>query len=139
MPREHRAFFAPGVAYRAPAFVATSSSEAVARLSFLASPPFPPPSAEQRPPFQEHTLWKFHFDCELPESVRCRHVNFIPSDLSMVGGEDEYLFVPYSCFTVCQVRWQEGATSADHPHVIEVQVAPDNKRMPEDLLVAPWY
>ena len=55
---------------------------------------------------------------------------------SHVQGEHEYLFVPYSVFTVLSVQWNEG--SADDPHVIELLAAVDNRQENEDLPLAPW-
>ena len=51
-------------------------------------------------------------------------------------GEEEYLFTPYSAFTVLSAIWNAG-TDAD-PHIIELQAAVDNKAEPEDLPLAPW-
>ena len=98
-------------------------------------------------------------------------------------GEDEFLFAPYSCFTVRAVHWEArrpvdrpsaaqlpllhpspsarppevkplleatdpvraGAQAAPlvdtydaRPHRIEVDVAPDNRRAPSGLPLAPW-
>jgi hypothetical protein len=58
-----------------------------------------------------------------------------------VHGEDEFLFAPYSCFTVRAVHWEESPIVDDFdmlPHRIEVDVAPDNQRMPKELPLAPW-
>ena len=48
----------------------------------------------------------------------------------------QYLFAPYSAFTVVSAAWNLG-TSLD-PHVIELEAAVDNKEEPEDLPLAPW-
>ena len=48
----------------------------------------------------------------------------------------QYLFAPYSAFTVVSATWNLG-TSLD-PHVIELHAAVDNKEEPEDLPLAPW-
>eukprot|EP01045_Picozoa_sp_COSAG04_P008174 COSAG04_NODE_447_length_14267_cov_17.958569_11_plen_53_part_00 len=48
----------------------------------------------------------------------------------------EYVFAPYSVFTVVSAEWKAGTT--DDPHVIELQAAVDNKGEPEDLPLAPW-
>ena len=50
--------------------------------------------------------------------------------------ESEYLFVPYSVFTVHHASWRAG-TDGD-PHVIELYAETDNKGEPEDLSLAPW-
>ena len=133
------AFFAPGVAYRAPMFVATSFDDAVSVNTFLRR--LERPSASQRPPHQEPTLWLFHYDGSLPQSRRCVHVNFIDRTDGTVHGEDEFLFAPYSCFTVRAVHWEADPVVDEYdarPHRIEVDVAPDNRRAPTDLPLAPW-
>ena len=53
-----------------------------------------------------------------------------------LGSEQEYLFAPYSVFTVLSATWNAG-TTAD-PHVIELEAAVDNQAEPEDLPLAPW-
>ena len=101
----------------------------------------PPPTAHQAPPFQEPCLWRFHFDGGLPERRRCVHANFIDRTDGTVHGEDEFLFVPYSVFTVRHVEWKSQPTVnayAVQPHIIEVDVASDNLRHPPDLPLAPW-
>ena len=42
--------------------------------------------------------------------------------------EQEYLFAPYSAFTVLSAKWNAG-TTAD-PHVVELLAAHDNKTEP---------
>ena len=56
--------------------------------------------------------------------------------LVVMMGESEYLFAPYSVFTVRRATWAAG-TVAD-PHVIELLAAPDNRGEPLDLQLAPW-
>ena len=104
LPRTLRDFFVAGTQYRAPMFVATSFDQAVA-VAFMTR--LEPASDEQSPPHQEPTLWTFHFDASLPESRRCVHVNFIDKNDGSLngveaneGGEEEFLFTPYSAFTV---------------------------------------
>ena len=75
-------------------------------------------------------LWLVRIHPEL----KCAHVNLVKR--TNVPGEEEYLFAPYSAFTVISATWNAG-TSAD-PHVIELQAAADNKLEPEDLPLAPW-
>eukprot|EP01046_Picozoa_sp_COSAG06_P035146 COSAG06_NODE_3745_length_4949_cov_10.597938_3_plen_70_part_00 len=65
-----------------------------------------------------------------------------------VGGEAEFLFAPYSIFTVRNVTWGQGGA----PHRIELDAATDNLVQAEggdgrwatpagseDLPLAPWY
>ena len=139
LPRMHRTFFQPGTRYRAPMFIATSFNESVSINTFLTR--LDPASAAQQPPFQEPVLWTFHFDGSLPEARRCVHVNFIDRTDGTVHGEDEFLFAPYSCFTVRAVHWDEAPIVDEYdarPHRIDVEVAPDNRGLPKNLPLAPW-
>ena len=65
---------------------------------------------------------------------KCVHVNLM--EKTNVPGEEEYLFAPYSAFTVLSVRWGAGTVVA--PHEIELLAAVDNKAEREDLPLAPW-
>ena len=139
LPREFRSFFEPGRCFRANMFVATSFNESVSVDTFLQR--LETPSAAQQPPFQEPVLWTFHFDASLPEDRRCVHVNFIDRTDGTVHNEDEFLFAPYSCFTVRSVHWEPSPVVDMYdtrPHRIEIDVAPDNRSMPGDLPLAPW-
>lgn len=53
------------------------------------------------------------------------------------AGEAEYLFVPYSVFTVKSVK---SSSNPDYetPHEIHLEAAVDNKHHPETLPLAPW-
>jgi len=139
LPRQHRAFFFAGQRYRAPMFLATAEEEDTSINSFLMR--LPPATADQAPPFQEPTLWRFHLDGALPEKRRCVHLNFIDRTDGTVHGEDEFLYAPYSVFTVRATRWHPTPlvnAYVEHYHEIDVDVAPDNKRAPLDLPLAPW-
>ena len=140
MPRDFKSFFTVGKKYRAPMFVATSFSEKVAVNRFLMG--LPPPADGQTPPLQEPTLWRFHLNGNLPESERCMQANFIGERTDgTVRGEEEFLFSPYSVFTVRAVSWH-GEPLVDEyvtqTHVVDVDVASDNKREPLDLPLTPW-
>ena len=140
MPQCHRDFFTVGKKYRAPMFVATSFSDQLPVNVFLSR--LPPSTADQTPPFQEPTLWRFHLDGSLPEVQRCMHANFIDrTDTTIVGSEDEFLYSPYSAYTVRAVRWHPSPAVnmfVSNMHEIDIDVAPDNKREPIDLPLAPW-
>jgi len=139
LPRTHHGFFVVGKKYRAPMFLATSSSEDTAVDTFLMR--LEPPSAEQAPPWQEPVLWRFHLDGNKPESARCKHLNFIDRTDGTVHGEDEYLYAPYSTFTVRAVAWEEAPlvdTYTVRHHIIDLDVASDNRREPLELPSAPW-
>ena len=104
--------------YRQPAYLATSFSEQVAR-GFLAMRGG-----------DDCVLWRVRID----PVRKCHHVNLVRA--THVAGEEEYLFAPYSAFTVLSATWNAG-TAAD-PHVIELRAAVDNQAEPEDVPLAPW-
>lgn len=110
---QFRNFFFPGRKFRQPAFLATSFSETVARKTFM-----------------RNVLWKINIH-KRDKSVNCSLV-----ENSEFPQESEYLFVPYSVFTVHHASWREGTT--EDPHIIELYAATDNKRESEDLPLAPW-
>ena len=115
----YRSFFVKGRQFRQPAYVATSFSREVAE------------EFTNRVPAEEpKVLWRVRVDPDL----KCLHVNLVKK--TNVPGEEEYLFAPYSAFTVLSASWNAG-TVAD-PHVIELLAAVDNKAEPEDLPLAPW-
>ncbi len=115
----HREFFTVGLQFRQPAYVAASFSEPVARR-FMARANGP------------RVLWLIRID----PVHKCDHVNLIAKAKSHVPGEEEYLFTPYSAFTVIRVEWAAG--TIDDPYIIELQAAIDNKAEKEDLPLAPW-
>ena len=66
----------------------------------------------------------------------CFHSNFV--DRTNVPGEKEFLFVPYSVFTVREVVWHPKPTWRD-PHVVHLDVAVDNRDFDDQSLpLAPW-
>ena len=77
-------------------------------------------------------LWRVRVD----PVRRCVHVNLVTKRVPGLPDEQEYLFAPYSTFTVRRAQWRAG-TDAE-PHLIELDAAVDNKAEPEDLPLAPW-
>ncbi len=79
-------------------------------------------------------LWTVRLDWRgaTDQQRRCLHVNLLE------GGEQEFLFVPYSTFTVEAVQWSRRPTPVT-PHRITLVAANDNRAAPEDLPVAPWF
>ena len=75
-------------------------------------------------------LWLVRIDAER----KCVHVNLVKR--SNMPGEEEYLFAPYSAFTVVSAEWNAGTTAS--PHVIELLADVDNRGAAEDLPLAPW-
>ena len=124
---QHKAFFdgIKGKKYRVPAFLATSKDRSVA-ASFAFKAPDDHPCA----------IWRITFDPrgkDHPEH-RVRHMTFVSKTL--VPDEEEYLFAPYSVFTLQKVEWSSKLTK---PHEFTIRAACDNKEEDENLPLAPWY
>ena len=117
----HRDFYTANKKFRQPAYLATSFSKDVAKI-------FMGRAAKG----QAKMLWLVR----IHPVRKCVHVNLVTKRVAGLGSEQEYLFAPYSVFTVREVQWRAGTT--DEPHVIELLAAPDNKDEPEDLPLAPW-
>lgn len=113
-----RSFFVAGRKYRQPAYLATSFCRDVAE-GFL-----------WRSVLPCKILWIVHID----PSLKCVHVNLVRQ--SNVDGEEEYLFAPYSAFTVLSAKW--GVGTNEDPHMVELAAAPDNRTVREDLDLAPY-
>jgi len=114
-----------GKKYRVPGFLATSSKRAIA-AKFAFDPSQTHPSA----------IWCIKFDPrgkDHPE-FRVYHMTFVSKTL--IKGEHEYLFAPYSVFTLVSVEW---STKLRKPHEFVIQAAIDNQEEAEDLPLAPWY
>eukprot|EP00811_Abedinium_folium_P001724 NODE_11581_length_1277_cov_3.672174.p1 GENE.NODE_11581_length_1277_cov_3.672174~~NODE_11581_length_1277_cov_3.672174.p1 ORF type:complete len:265 (-),score=17.65 NODE_11581_length_1277_cov_3.672174:251-1045(-) len=125
LPDEYRSFFEPRREYRAPMFIVTTwLKDRVALKTFARYAQ----ERSGRPP----VLYVFYFGRD-----GCVHVNYL-GEGTLQGQEAELLFVPYSVFTVRQVIWQDAPTYLN-PHLIELDVAPDNRLRSEDLPLAPWH
>ena len=70
-----------------------------------------------------------------PRRSRCRHVNLV--EKSNVKGEVEFLFAPFSVFTVVSAHAPVKPT-ASNPIVIVLEAAIDNRDEPDDLPISPW-
>jgi hypothetical protein len=117
-------FFLAGKKYRVPGFLATSFQERVAK-EFI-----------ERSHMPARVLWIIRLkpDCETNPANRCKHVNLVKS--TEVAGEHEYLFAPYSVFTVLGAEWRAG--TASEPHIITLEAAVDNACESQALPLAPW-
>jgi hypothetical protein len=122
MPPEKVAFFTEGLLYRTPMMLATSFAQRAA-VKFLRDAP-----AGRVP-----VLFHLHLD---PVYV-CDHALFL-EPLSNVPGEEEFLYVAYSAFTVRKVH-PNAAPSWSKPIIIELDVTPDNTQVPEDVPLAEWH
>jgi len=121
-PDHHKSFFQEGKKFRVPMFLATSGDKDVAErfCERAYDKGFSP------------VRWTFHLD----KKRKCKHVCYV--DRNNIPGESEFLFVPYSCFTVKSVRWQEKPNWVS-PHEIELKIAIDNRFHDHEVLpLAPW-
>eukprot|EP00039_Didymoeca_costata_P010264 m.137818 g.137818 ORF g.137818 m.137818 type:complete len:488 (-) comp14761_c1_seq2:24-1487(-) len=128
IPEEYLSFFIPGRCFRAPMFLATSFSEKVAEKFY-----------EGHCNGTNKLAVKFivHVDPagEFDNTKRCQNANLLTN--SKFQGEKEYLFVPYSVFTVRLVKLSPN-NSDQHPHIIHLEAAVDNSRESHTLSLAPW-
>ncbi len=116
-----RALGRVGKQYRVPMFVASSTNMAKAQeFSAMAE-------AWGLPPVR--------FTIRLHAVDKCVHVAYIEG---AVADEAEFLFVPYSAFTVLSVKWKANPTPAN-PHEVELLAAADNRKESELLPLAPWH
>lgn len=123
LPNVHRLFFTVGKRYRAPMYLATSFD--VGKAHEFAE------GAQSRgePPI----VWTFKLDPVL----KCNHANLIERK-TLVQGEQEFLYAPYSVFEVVAVEWK-AQSSWTAPHRVTLNVAPDNTEPADnDLPLAPW-
>lgn len=120
LPHEHRAWYQQHTSkqIRVPMNLATTKIKDTA-LGFMNNYSYP----ESAP--------KVLFQFKLDPHERCDHVNCLES-LTLVPAEQEFLFPPYSCFTIVSVEVQGAIT------LITMKVEPNNKACPEDIPVAPW-
>ena len=55
---------------------------------------------------------------------------------TLLEGENEYLFAPYSVFKLISIKWSEELSDA---HEFTIRAARDNQEEDEDLPLTPWY
>ena len=114
-----------GKKYRVPGFLATSSKRSIA-ANFAFDPERTHPCA----------MWRIVFDPrgEHHPEYRVQHMTFVSKTL--IKGENEYLFAPYSAFTLMSVKW---SATLRRPHEFVIQAAVDNLQEDENLPLTPWY
>ena len=114
-----------GQKYRVPGFLATSNKRKVA-VEFVTSVQELLPRA----------LWHIQFDRrgKRDHAYRVQHMTFVSKTL--FKDEHEYLFSPYSVFTLVSVIWSDKLRKA---HEFTIEAAIDNKDESEDLPLTPWY
>lgn len=129
LPHRHKAFFElhKGKKIRIPNYLATAfkDGEVVNRfLSYAHEDDFP------------CVKWEIELETRTGRCY-CTHVNFIENRTDGLEDEHEFLFVPYSVFTIVEVIWSSNPTP-NNPHRIKMRAAEDNWREEEDLPLAPW-
>lgn len=118
--------FIVGLSYRVSMFVATAFVKKTAYnfLKKVASPLVP-------------VLFIFQLD----EDLGVDHAMYLEG-LTLVEGEWEFLYSPYSAFTVVKVELPPGDAASirwSNPVIITLAVAPDNLAEPEDLPTISWH
>jgi hypothetical protein len=71
-----------------------------------------------------------------PCRFRCRHVNLVEKS-NIKGEKMEFLFAPFSVFTVVSVSAPAKPT-ASNPIVIALEASIDNRDEPDALPISPW-
>ena len=127
---EHRVFFERilGNKYRVPGFLATSTERWIAEK--FADEAYEDNGAHPC------VIWRVTFDPrgEHQPQYRVRHMTFVSK--SLIKDEQEYLFAPYSVFTLVSTQW---SPIRNKPHEITILASHDNKREDENLPLVPWY
>jgi hypothetical protein len=109
---KHQSFYTPGMRFRIPQFLATTKQRDIADR------------------FSSKVMWIVH----LPG--QCCQVNYFER-ITQFKGEHEFLFAPYSVFTVRSVSWQQ-FPSHSNPHLIELDATADNRDESLHLPLSPW-
>jgi hypothetical protein len=116
----HRGFFVEGKTYRVPMYLATTTNREVAQ-GFI----------NRANTGDSHMMWLIIMDARSP----MYNASLVKKN-TLIPGEEEFLFVPYSVFTIDKVTWRHG--TKHQPHEILLKASSDNTAEPEDLELAPW-
>eukprot|EP00438_Fugacium_kawagutii_P005693 Skav227823 [mRNA] locus=scaffold948:300105:300698:+ [translate_table: standard] len=122
IPSDQLQFFFSKKQYRCPMFLATSFDRELAE-DF---------ARRAKTCGKSMVLFRIHYHVQ----YRCKHVNYI-SAVAELSTEEEFLFPPYSAFTVRSPHKKEGEM-----YVIDIEAAYDNKdeeAAPERLPLSPWH
>eukprot|EP00438_Fugacium_kawagutii_P019322 Skav202373 [mRNA] locus=scaffold1406:160285:161868:+ [translate_table: standard] len=119
MPCDQIHFFEGGKQYRCPMFLSTSFQKEVA-MDFARMN-----GKKGKAPVMFHVRYD--------KQLRCAHVKYLKK-VASIESEEEFLFPPYSTFTVTLPPRQDGKI-----WIIEVAAQHDNKEAPEDLPLAVWH
>ena len=124
-----RRFFEPGQKYRIPQFFATSFKEGVA-TGFM----------RDRGDFEGQKLEALKWYVHVPLGY-CDHAALVEKSNMADGDEEtpefEFLFAPFSVFTVQKVRWSAEPSNM-RPHEVHIMASPDNAIESNGLPTAPW-
>lgn len=131
IPTEEKVHFIERKKYRCPVFLAASTKQKV-DVRFC--------NRTHQRNKKEPILFILHLD-EKNETKRtkCFNVRYLganpfPSD----DHKDEFLFAPYSVFTIRSVTWLDDPSVAN-PHIIHLVVAVDSGQEPEGLPLIYWH
>merc|ERR1712032_1249416 len=117
---EFRPFFQQikGKKYRVPGFLATSTDKSVA-VGF----------AHKANKDHARAMWRVTFDKRGKNDAKYRvqHMSFVSKTL--IAGESEYLFAPYSVFKLVSTKW---SGRLKEPHHFTINAALDNQDEDED-------
>ena len=116
----HRGFFVEGKTYRVPMYIATTTSRQVAQ-AFIS----------RANTGDSHVMWLIIMDATSP----MYNASLVKKN-TLIPGEEEFLFVPYSVFTIDKATWKRG--TKNQPHEIVLMASSDNTGEREDLELAPW-
>jgi hypothetical protein len=125
-----QSFFTVGRQYRVPSYLATSFAQATAQLfkdrAVMAGG-------------HSGVLWRVLVDPRgATEYFKYRCKNACHIQHTLTPGEEEYLFAPYSVFTVVDVVWSANPTNSITPHRITIVALTDNLEASSYLPLAPW-
>lgn len=117
IPRSELDKFIPELKYRSPHFLSASSNKKIGET-------FCHRATQQR---NEAVLYIFHLNDAL---IPCFNVNKI--------SDDEFLFLPYSVFTVQYVKLSKDV-SVGNPHIVHLNVETDSETQSDYLPLIYWH
>jgi hypothetical protein len=81
-------------------------------------------------------LWRVMLDPrgKPQHEYRVQHMTFVAKTL--IKGEHEYLFAPYSVFKLVSIEW---SSKLEKPHEFVIHPSVNNKVEDENLPLTPWY
>lgn len=122
IPKSKREQFTEGKKYRCPVLLATSRKRKIGEMLCY--------RAVNRK--IDAILYIIHLD-----KGKCFNVNYIGRN-SNIDNEEEFLFLPYSVFTVRSTLWQN-EPSTGNPHIIHLNASADSESESEFLPIVNWH